>query len=401
VILECDVQTLKDGTLTLMHDSTVDRTTNGTGAIAALTQQQLGALGVDGNAWQGSNFGNQAVPLFAEWVDRYKSKAILMPEDKDFVSMASMLRVLDAAGADKQRVLIQCFNLDSLKLAAAAGYECCFVQMGLLPPSLLTDTGIRWVGISSIATDEQFRAWVASGVSVVTFTLDRRYERDAKLALGVKGFFSDDPVYLSAEQPLATQDNFANQTWAPGMLGSVLDIEGTSHGKFFANDYWGYDFSSAGYVGCLQGYLCPVKGKAETRSFALSLNIKFDAVTNKDQTKWASVFIGVDDRPFTDSNELTTGFNFLFRKDGSMEIHKKQRGATAVRLATIAGGKIADGEEISIRLTLSDTTVAAARLSDTGTEVTRVSLEDHSPKGGYIQLGRNGLACKFRKLSVI
>ena len=42
--LETDVRITKDGHLVLMHDSTVDRTTNGTGAVSDLTLLELKAL---------------------------------------------------------------------------------------------------------------------------------------------------------------------------------------------------------------------------------------------------------------------------------------------------------------------------------------------------------------------
>lgn len=43
-ILEMDIQRTRDGVLVLMHDSTVDRTTNGTGAVADLTLEEVRSL---------------------------------------------------------------------------------------------------------------------------------------------------------------------------------------------------------------------------------------------------------------------------------------------------------------------------------------------------------------------
>jgi glycerophosphoryl diester phosphodiesterase len=44
--LELDVQLSKDGVVVVHHDTTVDRTTPGTGAVAALSQRELGRLDV-------------------------------------------------------------------------------------------------------------------------------------------------------------------------------------------------------------------------------------------------------------------------------------------------------------------------------------------------------------------
>ncbi|MFI5933636.1 glycerophosphodiester phosphodiesterase family protein [Actinoplanes sp. NPDC051494] len=43
-VVEIDVQGTADGELVLMHDESVDRTTDGTGVVAALTMEQIGAL---------------------------------------------------------------------------------------------------------------------------------------------------------------------------------------------------------------------------------------------------------------------------------------------------------------------------------------------------------------------
>jgi glycerophosphoryl diester phosphodiesterase len=400
VLLECDVQSLKDGTVILMHDSSVDRTTNGTGSLANLTIEQLRNFNVDGDSWHGSNFGNQVVPLFSDWVDRYKTKAVLVPEAKDAVSMPAMLRILDDARVSKPHVLLQCFNLEALKLAVAAGYPSCLLETGDGNPSVIYGSGVAWVGVSATATSSQRSSWIASGTPVLVYTVNRRHERDANLALGAQGFFSDDPVYLSAELPLATEDNFSLRTWAPGMFGSVADLDIASRGRFFDNDYWGYESISYGYLGCLQGYLCPVKGKAESGSYEVGVNVKFEAALNNDTTRWASIFVAVDDRPFVDASESTSGFHFLFRKNGRIEIYKKIAGHAAVQLTGASGSVILDGDEVSFRIILSEASVAVVRLAKNGEEQYRAFVADSSPKGGYLQLGRSGLACKFRKLVV-
>ncbi|MCK4516014.1 MAG: glycerophosphodiester phosphodiesterase, partial [Spirochaetaceae bacterium] len=42
--LELDVHSTRDGTLVVIHDGTVDRTTNGTGAVSDLTIEEIIAL---------------------------------------------------------------------------------------------------------------------------------------------------------------------------------------------------------------------------------------------------------------------------------------------------------------------------------------------------------------------
>jgi glycerophosphoryl diester phosphodiesterase len=59
-IVEIDVRQAADGSLWLMHDATVDRTTNGSGALAALTAPRIEAL--DAGAWFAPRFAGEPVP---------------------------------------------------------------------------------------------------------------------------------------------------------------------------------------------------------------------------------------------------------------------------------------------------------------------------------------------------
>ncbi len=58
-VLELDVHMTRDGHIVVMHDETVDRTTNGTGKISEMTLQEIKALEVAGD-W--SNDGGQTYP---------------------------------------------------------------------------------------------------------------------------------------------------------------------------------------------------------------------------------------------------------------------------------------------------------------------------------------------------
>ena len=62
-MIEFDVHMTKDGVLVVMHDSTVNRTTNGDGRISQMTLDEILAL----NA--GDEFSPEKVPTFNEFMD--------------------------------------------------------------------------------------------------------------------------------------------------------------------------------------------------------------------------------------------------------------------------------------------------------------------------------------------
>ena len=66
-VVETDVQLTADGFPVLLHDPTVDRTTNGSGAVANLTLDQVEAL--DAGSWFDKSFAGTRVPRLGEFLD--------------------------------------------------------------------------------------------------------------------------------------------------------------------------------------------------------------------------------------------------------------------------------------------------------------------------------------------
>ena len=62
--IELDVQLTRDGQLVLMHDATVDRTTDGRGRVGELTLAEVKRL--DAGSWKDTKFAGQRVPTLAE-----------------------------------------------------------------------------------------------------------------------------------------------------------------------------------------------------------------------------------------------------------------------------------------------------------------------------------------------
>ena len=62
--IELDVHPTRDGELVVIHDATLDRTTDGHGLVSAHTMEQIRAL--DAGAWFGAGFAGERVPLFRD-----------------------------------------------------------------------------------------------------------------------------------------------------------------------------------------------------------------------------------------------------------------------------------------------------------------------------------------------
>lgn len=64
--VECDVSFTSDGVAVLLHDSTVDRTSNGTGNIGNLTLEEVKTL--DFGSWFDSSFAGETIPTLEEFI---------------------------------------------------------------------------------------------------------------------------------------------------------------------------------------------------------------------------------------------------------------------------------------------------------------------------------------------
>ena len=90
--IEVDVRTSSDGVLVLSHDSRLERTTNGSGPVKALTLAELKTLSA--GAWFGAPYANQKVPTFEEVIElaRGKIKFYIDAKEVDPPALTDILR---------------------------------------------------------------------------------------------------------------------------------------------------------------------------------------------------------------------------------------------------------------------------------------------------------------------
>ena len=89
--VEIDVRTSKDGVMYILHDATVDRTTNGKGRIRDLTSDDIDRL--DAGSWFDPEFSDQRVPRlepYLEWI-RGKAKVYFDVKDADLEALIALV----------------------------------------------------------------------------------------------------------------------------------------------------------------------------------------------------------------------------------------------------------------------------------------------------------------------
>ena len=120
--IEIDVQRTKDGKLVLIHDTTVDRTTDGTGKVGDLTYKEIRRL--DAGSWMSEKFKGEKVPTFEEVLKRYKGKVGILIELKSpelypgiEEEVAELLKAYHLDKPRNEKVIVQSSNFNSMKRA--------------------------------------------------------------------------------------------------------------------------------------------------------------------------------------------------------------------------------------------------------------------------------------------
>lgn len=116
-ILEFDVRQSRDGVLYVMHDETVDRTTDGSGPIAEMTSKEVDAL--DAGSWFDPKFAGLRVPRLDAFLDQFKSRAQFYLEVKwaDCAEIAKVIQKLDIASQVYTCSFSEQMHLDMLRYA--------------------------------------------------------------------------------------------------------------------------------------------------------------------------------------------------------------------------------------------------------------------------------------------
>ncbi|MCA1057550.1 glycerophosphodiester phosphodiesterase [Rossellomorea aquimaris] len=118
--IELDVQLSKDGHIVVIHDETIDRTTNGTGYVKDMTWEQLRTY--DAGSWFHSSFQGESIPSLEEVLDvvtaHHDSMIINIELKNDQIDYPQLeekvLELLNEKGM-KEQTIISSFNPESIK----------------------------------------------------------------------------------------------------------------------------------------------------------------------------------------------------------------------------------------------------------------------------------------------
>ncbi|BAU81541.1 glycerophosphoryl diester phosphodiesterase [Streptomyces laurentii] len=193
-VIELDLHLSEDGALVVMHDATVDRTTDGTGPISGKTLAELRTL----DAGDG-----ERVPVFEEVLDAIT--APIQAEIKDVHAARALASVLDERDLTR-RVQVISFHDEALAEVRelVPGVRTALVaderQADVVERALVVGATALVLNIRRLTLDTVERAH-AAGLWVGGWVVNTREELRLARALGLDGATTDRPEIRLTEHP--------------------------------------------------------------------------------------------------------------------------------------------------------------------------------------------------------
>lgn len=158
--IECDVHLSKDGELIIIHDDTVDRTTNGRGLVKDFTLEQLKKL--DAGTSFHRDFEGEPIITLNELLEEFYGKVGILIEIKNptlYPGIEEKVVDLLSEYGDTQSIVIQSFNEQSMKKVHELNPE--------LAIAVLVKTSIVPISIKKINELTSFATYINFNISNV------------------------------------------------------------------------------------------------------------------------------------------------------------------------------------------------------------------------------------------
>ncbi|HZY10950.1 MAG TPA: glycerophosphodiester phosphodiesterase family protein, partial [Bacteroidota bacterium] len=211
-MLELDVHQTNDSHLVVIHDETVDRTTNGDGKIKDLSLAQIKLL--DAGSWFSPEYAGEKIPTLGEVFDITPDSISLLIELKEGSieypgieeRVARLIRERDA----QHRVILKSFDDDILKrlrklapdvrrlkvFVTQISFLGIIIERGLNFGTVLNDSvqyvQHYWFGLTQSFIDEAHR----KGYKVFAWDVNDRDRMKDLVEIGIDGIETDHPDWV-------------------------------------------------------------------------------------------------------------------------------------------------------------------------------------------------------------
>lgn len=208
-MIELDVSLTRDRQVVVIHDETLERTTNGKGEVRHHTLRQIKSL--DAGSWFSAEFKGEPIPTLDEVLSLCGKKALvnveIKPEAIDRVMMADSIenqvlaKLADHGMTDRvmvssfeKKVIERIFAMNTKKPLLAMLSEDP-LDLGLLD-FMVRHNVYSFNPDHRTLTPGQVESAHEKGLKVLTYTVNTKEDAKRCFNMGVDGIFTDDPVLM-------------------------------------------------------------------------------------------------------------------------------------------------------------------------------------------------------------
>lgn len=208
-MIEIDVTLTRDGHVVLLHDETLDRTTNGRGRALEVTLEEIRRL--DAGSWFAAEYAGEKIPTLAEALDLVKGNILLNIEIKG----EAVTETVEGGIVDKvlqlvrernmlKEVVISSFEpralLHARELSAEVKTASLFedkIHRGQSPLEVMDAVQSNGFNLSRKEVNREIvEECHRHGRPVAVYTVNRKKGMRKLIALGVDAMFTDHPDRL-------------------------------------------------------------------------------------------------------------------------------------------------------------------------------------------------------------
>jgi len=210
-MVELDVNLSLDRQPMVIHDESVDRTTDGSGAVQAQTAAQLSRL--DAGSWFDPTFAGEKIPTLKQVLEALKGRIGVNIEIKPEAfeahgpedSVERQVWELVREKGMKDDVLVSSFEWQALERLRNLDSG---IALGLLSDVPANDSlfhwchrvqGFSWHPDYRVLTPSQVKTLHKMGAKVFPYAVDGKIDVPGMLSMGVDGLILDDPRHVPAD----------------------------------------------------------------------------------------------------------------------------------------------------------------------------------------------------------